>query len=518
LNPSPKVTSSPRTGHQPVDWADVASASSPGERSRPGSSRAGRSGPPGGGGMGVGGGHLCGAPRCGVDDPHRRVAGRIEVARRTISSSPERASASMSGGAPGSAQRTSAHRTCSVWAGRTTRRRRAPRRGSAAGCRESPVSAAPAHRPGAVGVGVVGVARPRLPPGFRGGQRAGHGRPVPEVVVGQWPADGRDAGPVAQRVPDGGVGLARGGELGPHRRHRVVESQPALVDELQEEEATNALPTEYTSTRVSWRQGRVRSRRPSRRPGPRPARRRRRRPPRRRPHRARRSWRRRRRPPQRTGRRTDRRPGPGRRRRGSGRSRPLGVRNEMMSGRRPGPGRRRRAHRRRRAARHRRCARRWPRCCHRGDRVVAPTRHQRGTGDGAEPVPHVMAPPGGELGRRPATATGSSSASRPSSSSTRARSPDGRRARRRRTGRRAVPGGPPPGRRGRGPRARAAGRRNHRRPRTSAQQGQALDPAGAVTASSWATMPPKLTPTTRVVTQPAASSTPSASVAHVDMS
>ena len=93
----------------------------------------------------------------------------------------------------------------------------------------------------AVGVGVVGVPGARLPPRGGGGQRVGHGRPVGEVGVDEGPADGRDAGPVAERVADGGATLALGPELGPHRGQRVVEAHQTGVDQLQEEEGDEGL-------------------------------------------------------------------------------------------------------------------------------------------------------------------------------------------------------------------------------------------------------------------------------------
>ena len=110
-----------------------------------------------------------------------------------------------------------------------------------------------------VRVGVVGVPRSRLPPRFGRRQRAGHALPIPQVVVRS--ARSRIAGTPArwhERVPHRGSRLARGRELRPHRRDRVVECDDAGIDQLQREQRrrTPCRPSR-SSTSVSGCHGRA---------------------------------------------------------------------------------------------------------------------------------------------------------------------------------------------------------------------------------------------------------------------
>ena len=94
----------------------------------------------------------------------------------------------------------------------------------------------------AVGVGVVGVARPGLPPRRGGGERRRHPVPVPQVVVGQRFAQRRHPGPVAERVPQRRLLLAPGGELRPDQRERIVQCNEPGIDQLEGEQGHERLP------------------------------------------------------------------------------------------------------------------------------------------------------------------------------------------------------------------------------------------------------------------------------------
>lgn len=92
-----------------------------------------------------------------------------------------------------------------------------------------------------VRVGVVDVPRTGFEPRVGGGKCVGHPLPVPEIVVGESLADRRHTGAVAERFADGGALLAAGGELGPHRSDRIVETDRAVIDELQRQQGDDGL-------------------------------------------------------------------------------------------------------------------------------------------------------------------------------------------------------------------------------------------------------------------------------------
>ena len=151
--------------------------------------------------------------------------------------SPSSESSSAAGG-PGAAKSTSAQRCRSPGGTPTcTSASRGPdQRGEPVAARLAAHASHHLADEMAVGVGVIGVARPGLPPRLGGGQRAGHRAPVPQVVVGQRRADGRHPCPVAQRVAQRRPLLAAGGELRPDGGDRVVEPHPPRVDELQRQQ------------------------------------------------------------------------------------------------------------------------------------------------------------------------------------------------------------------------------------------------------------------------------------------
>jgi hypothetical protein len=65
--------------------------------------------------------------------------------------------------------------------------------------------------------------------------------PVGEVLVGDTLGDGGHPRPVGERMANGGVLFAAGGELGPYRCDRVVEPDGAAVDELEQQRGDDGL-------------------------------------------------------------------------------------------------------------------------------------------------------------------------------------------------------------------------------------------------------------------------------------
>ena len=90
-------------------------------------------------------------------------------------------------------------------------------------------------------VGVVGVASAGLPPRFGPGDGIAHGIEVEEIGVRQGLADGRDADAVAQQVAHGSGALAGDLEPGPVPRHRIVQRDQSVVDELEDQRPDHGL-------------------------------------------------------------------------------------------------------------------------------------------------------------------------------------------------------------------------------------------------------------------------------------
>ena len=193
----------------------------------------------------VGGGHLRTSPGRGVHDPDRRVAGGVEVAdhRHEL----------VTGESPKvdlDVRRAMPHHidTSRVqWRGNAEPDVGTERLGDRSELRRTNL---PAHSSDdladqmAVGIGVIGVAGARFPPGLRRRQRPGHPIPLPEIRIGQRLADRRYTRPVAQGLAERDHVFAGAHDSGQTETTGSSRPMRPWSTRRRARRATNALPTE----------------------------------------------------------------------------------------------------------------------------------------------------------------------------------------------------------------------------------------------------------------------------------